>query len=327
MKAQDDAGGEGVARTGRAAYLLAWQPDGALPPGPAPGGGGDAAGREVHHRQHRHAALDHAERHGLQPRPVHRPVDRGHRCVDARQRAGLEFVDHDAVEVWQAGQGHLRYAVRLHADKLQVGVQARGLRPPQEGRPAVAPAGQRAVHDRVDARSAGVQDPRSRGRHVGGGGVEQGIGAAVVEKSPAAAVPLDHRVGEGSDRPGQLPDSGHIDAQPCALGQDEGGVLVVADGTEHPYREDRPELTQVNSHVEAWSAGAQVDVLDRGQMIQRRIGVNDLPDIDENRSRAQDACSRVRQAAQSERSTGSVTSRSASSLRRGAIAALARASW
>ena len=35
MKAQDDAGGEGVAGARGAAYLLPWQPDGALPPGPA----------------------------------------------------------------------------------------------------------------------------------------------------------------------------------------------------------------------------------------------------------------------------------------------------
>jgi hypothetical protein len=52
MKAQDDAGGEGVACARGAAYLLAWQPDGALPPGSAAGGGRDAAGREVHHREH-----------------------------------------------------------------------------------------------------------------------------------------------------------------------------------------------------------------------------------------------------------------------------------
>ena len=94
VQAHDDAGGEGVACARCAAYLLAWQPDGTVPPSPAVGGGRDAAGREVHHREHRHTALDHAERHRLKPRPVHWPVDHGYRRIDAGQRAGLEFVDH-----------------------------------------------------------------------------------------------------------------------------------------------------------------------------------------------------------------------------------------
>src|SRR5580700_890160 len=47
VKAEDDASGEGVACAGRAAYLFAWQPDGALSPGPAAGGGRDAAGWDV----------------------------------------------------------------------------------------------------------------------------------------------------------------------------------------------------------------------------------------------------------------------------------------
>src|ERR1700722_4226057 len=51
VKAQDDAGGEGVSGAGRAAYLVAVQPDGALPPGPAARGRRDAARREVHHRE------------------------------------------------------------------------------------------------------------------------------------------------------------------------------------------------------------------------------------------------------------------------------------
>jgi hypothetical protein len=112
VQAQDDAGGEGVAGAGGAADLVAGQPDGALPPGPAAGSGRDAAGREVHHREHADAALDQADGHRLEPRPVHRPVGRGHRGVDAGQRAGLEFVDHDAVQVGQAGQRRRRGAVR-----------------------------------------------------------------------------------------------------------------------------------------------------------------------------------------------------------------------
>ena len=327
MQAQDDARGEGVAGACGAADLLAWQLNGALPPGPAAGGGRHAAGREVHHRERRHAELDHGERHRLERRPVHVPVGRGYRDVDAGQRAGLEFVDYDAVEVRQAGQGHVGDAARLQADHFQVGVQAGGLRSPQQGRPAVASVGPRAVHDRVDAGRAGVQDPRPRGRQVGGGGVEQRVGPAVVEEGPPAAVFLDHPVGERGDRAGQHPDTSRFDAQPRALGQDERGVLVVADGAEHPDREDRPEHAQVHGHVEAGSAGAHRHLLDRGQVIKRRIGVDDLADIDQDRAGAQDPRARVRGIAHSERSTGSVTCRSASSSRRGAISALARVSW
>ena len=73
-----------------------------------------------------------------------------------------------------------------------------------------------------------------------------------------------------------------VDAQPRALGQDEGAVLVVADGAEHPYREGRPEHAQVDGHVEARTAGAQRYLLDRGQMVKGRVGVDHLADINED---------------------------------------------
>ena len=40
----------------------------------------------------------------------------------------------------------------------------------------------------------------------------------------------------------QRPDAGHLDVQPRALGQDEGAVLVVADGAEHPDRKAAPSM-------------------------------------------------------------------------------------
>ena len=150
------------------------------------------------------------------------------------------------------------------------------------------PPGSLAVHDRVDARGTGVQHPRSGGPQVGGRGVEQGVSPAVVEHGPAAAGPLDHRIGEGRHHASQRPDPGRVDAQPRALGQDEGAVLVVADGTEHRDREGRPEHAQVDGHVQPGSAGAQARPARSWQVIQGRIGVNHLPGIDEDRPGAQD---------------------------------------
>jgi hypothetical protein len=105
----------------------------------------------------------------------------------------------------------------------------------------------------------------------------------VVEERPPAPDSLDHSVGERGDGAGQRPDAGGVDAQPRALGQDEGAVLVVADGAEHADREVRPEHAQIDGHVEPRSAGAQRYLLDRGQMIERRVGVDHLADIDEDR--------------------------------------------
>jgi hypothetical protein len=59
-----------------------------------PGGRSDAAGREVHHGEDRHATLDKANGHRLQRRPVHGPVGGGNRCINAGQ---MDIA---------AGQGH-----------------------------------------------------------------------------------------------------------------------------------------------------------------------------------------------------------------------------
>ncbi len=92
--------------------------------------------------------------------------------------------------------------------------------------------------------------------------------------------------------------------------------------------EGRAEQAQVNGHVEGRSAGAQGYLLDGGQVIQRP-GRRQSPfrHRPESSRRTGSRARGVRDVAHSERSTGSVTWRSASSSRWGRSAALARASW
>ena len=82
------------------------------------------ARREVHHREHRHTALDHAEGHRIQAGQSTGPSTVGTGASTPVSAPAFEFVDHDAVEVRQAGQGNLGDAVWLQADQFQVGVQA-----------------------------------------------------------------------------------------------------------------------------------------------------------------------------------------------------------
>ena len=159
VDAMQDARRERIPGTGRAPDLRARHAHGALAPRPAAWRCRHRPAGNMHHRQPVDAPLDEAERHGLEPRPVDRPVRIARRHVDGRQGPRLELVDDDAVEVREAGAHDLAVALGRERGHLEVRVDACGSGLAQQGAPAVAAVRDGRVHAREDAGRAGVEDP------------------------------------------------------------------------------------------------------------------------------------------------------------------------
>lgn len=148
-----------------------------------------------------------------------------------------------------------------------------------------------------------------------------------MEERSSTPVGLDHRVRECCDGAGDGVHAGGVDAVPRTFGQHEGAVLVVTHRTGNADPPVGTEHAQVDGHVERGAACAGRDLLDGGEVLAFGVAVDDLADVDDDRTGAQDTDSGTAVVGHSAHRAGSVSSRSASSVRCGSIPALASVSW